>query len=124
MAIFLKNYLLVVLGILALATNVLSAINVVFVAKIENVDVGGRVPKYSTIDDNKADAVLRGVPEWSSGEFRASVGRRANTINVEANQKYPNKNAANTAVQNIQYQVSRNLRQLREQEEQEQGGDC
>ena len=82
------------------------------------------MPKYSTIDDNKADAVLRGVPEWSSGEFRASVGRRANTINVEANQKYPNKNAANTAVQNIQYQVSRNLRQLREQEEQEQGGDC
>lgn len=123
MAIFLKNYVLLVLGILALATNVLST-RLTYVGRVENAKIGERQPKFGTVDDNQADAVLRGVPEWSNGAFKAEWSTSApNLIKVQSTREYPNKNEANTAVQNIQYQVSRNLRQLREQEQQ-QGGGC
>ena len=51
MAIFFKNYLFLLLGVLALATNVLS-VRVSYAARIANLEVGNRVGKNANIPDD------------------------------------------------------------------------
>lgn len=114
MAIFFKNHLFLLLGVLALATNVLSA-RVSYAARIANLEVGNRVSKSANIPDDQVQKVLDRVHGWSRGEFRASQSRHGMVI-IQGTQDFPDKNSANTAVQNIQHQVSVNVNNA--------GGDC
>ena len=115
MAIFFKNYLFLLLGVLALATNVLSA-RVSYAARIANLEVGNRVSKSANIPDDQVQKVLDGVHGWSGGQFRASQSRHGMVI-IQGTQDFPDKNSANTAVQNIQHEVSSNVNNAG-------GGDC
>ena len=123
MAIFFKNSLFLLLGVLALVTNVLS-VRINYAAKITGGGVGDRVTKNGgTIPDEHADLVLNGVHGWSNGEFRAARSRHApNLITIQQTQEFPNSNAANTAVQNIQHRVSQHVNAAGQQGQQGGGG--
>lgn len=115
MAIFFKNYLFLLLGVLALATNVLS-VRVSYASRIANLEVGNRVGKNANIPDDQVQTVLNGVHGWSGGQFTASQSKHGMII-IQGAQEFPDKNSANTAVQNIQHQVSSHVNNAG-------GGDC
>ena len=81
----------------------------------QELQVGNRVSKSANIPDDQVQKVLDGVHGWSRGEFRASQSRHGMII-IQGTQDFPDKNSANTAVQNIQHQVSVNVNNA--------GGDC
>lgn len=105
MAIY-KNYLILVLGLLALATNVLAA-NIKFTAKY-NEGLGGHpgsTGKNIEKSDEKGSAILQHIGQWSQGRYKAAISEsrhaKKEIINVELVTPVQTKGQASDEVQNM-----------------------
>ena len=103
---FYKNYLILVLGLLALATNVLAA-NIKFTAKY-NEGIGGQpssTGKNIEKPDDEASAILQNIGQWSHGRYKAAISEskyaKKEIINVELVTPVQNKGQASDEVQNM-----------------------
>lgn len=110
MAIY-KNLLLLVLGLVLLATDVLGP-RVVYTAWYTQ-GLGGHPSSTSprgTIADEHVQPLLDHIAQWSGGRYTASRSRH-NLISISAHQHVHTKNEASQVVQNMIHLVCQHLRE-------------